>query len=197
MAFVAEGTSFPLVHVPSVVMFLATAYLVEAGRISLVTAIVVGTLGSATGGFITYRLGVAMSGRPEGSGPGLPLREIPPGVTRKRGRFWTSPDRLARVTGLIARYGTLLALAARWLGVLRPAALLGTGLARLNPWKVAGGLILSSLLYCGFYQMVAVGVADLSAPLLDQVKIETALLAVLGLGLAWAAVLYLLRKLRA
>lgn len=111
-------------------------------------------------------------------------------------RFWTRPERVERVQALAARYGALLALAARWLGVLRPAALLGTGLAKVSPWKVLPALLVGSLLYCTVYQVAAQGLEALSLRLLGQVSLEWLLLSAVGLALAWGAGLYLLRRAR-
>ena len=180
-AFVAEGTSFPLLHVPAIVMFLVSAYVVAAGKISLVTVIIVAALGSATGGFITYLLGTRLT-TPEGKARPL--------------KFFTKPERLAQVQGFIARHGALFALTARWLGVLRPAALLGTGMAKVNPWKVVPALLVGSLVYCAVYQLVAEGLGAVSLRLLGEVSLKWILLSALGLALAWAGGLFLLRRIR-
>lgn len=207
VGFTAEGTSFPLLHVPAMVMFLATAYLVAAGRISLVAAILVATAGSVAGGFITYRLGMRMAARNGRGGAGQAGSGEPadpgggPTVTGADAatpgrRFWTSPERVKRVHDLVNRYGAFLALAARWLGVFRPAALLGTGMAGVNPYKVVLALTLGSLVYCAFYQLVAMGLETLSLRLLGQVNLEIILASALGLALAWLGGFYLLRRVR-
>lgn len=195
-AFIAEGTSFPLIHIPSAVMFLASAYLAFSHRISLTAAILVASLGSAVGGYITYWLGTRMApadGLDQG-GPGgaLKSRAARGGLAA----FWVSPARLERVQQFVGRYGALIALAARWLGILRPAALLGTGLARVKPWKVMPALFLGSLLYCAFYQLLAEGLAAVSLRLLARVELQWLLIPVVGLGLAWLAGLYLIRRAR-
>jgi membrane protein DedA with SNARE-associated domain len=198
VAFIAEGTSFPLVHVPSLVMFLASAYLISAGRISLTAAILVAAVGSTIGGFITYRIGRRMSSGAEeaardgssGTAAGKPARAA------RDPSFWTKPDRLRRVQRLVNRYGALFALTARWLGVLRPAALLGTGMARISPWKVVPALFVGSLVYCAFYQFVAGGLETVSLRLLGQVDLPWILLSALGLALVWAAGLLLLKRIR-
>jgi membrane protein DedA with SNARE-associated domain len=201
-AFVAEGTSFPLVHVPSMIMFLASAYLVSAGRISLLAAVVVAAIGSTVGGFITYLLGSRMSSDPGETAPGSASGELAEPATPRhphpaRGlRRWVSPDRLRRVHRLVNRYGALFALTARWLGVLRPAALLGTGLARVSPWKVVPALFAGSIVYCVVYQFVALGLEAVSLRLLGRVSLEWILLSALGLALVWSAGLLLFRKAR-
>lgn len=181
-------------------MFLASAYLIAAGKISIVAAILIATAGSTIGGYITYLLGSRMapsdgaaradsddaaSGLPAGK-QGLPLL----------GRFWTSPARLERVQKFVGRYGALFALTARWLGVFRPAALLGTGMARVKPWKVLPALFVGSLVYCTFYQLLAEGVATVSLRLLGQVDAVWLLIPALGLTLAWLAGVFLLRRIR-
>ncbi len=208
-------------HIPSIVMFLASAYLASVGKISLVTAILFSTLGSTIGGYITYWLGSRMStpglaapggaagdGDGEAAGDGSGDQGAAGGTTGKvapvagrqrarRGhRFWTDPVRMARVNRLILRYGAFFALAARWLGVLRPAALLGTGMARVKPWKVLPALFVGSLVYCTFYQLVAEGLATASLHLLGQVDLEWVLVPAIGLALAWLAGVYLLRRIR-
>lgn len=194
IAFVAEGTSFPLIHIPAMVMFLTSAYLVTLGKISLVAAILVAAAGSTAGGFVTYLLGGVMSSR--NGKAGETAGEAAVGPERSLRGFLTSPERLASVHRLAARYGALLALAARWLGILRPAALLGTGMARVSPWKVLPALFVGSLTYCTVYQLVAEGLEAISLRLLGQVDLELVLLSALGLALAWAGSLYLLRRCR-
>lgn len=207
VGFTAEGTSFPLLHVPAMVMFLATAYLVAAGRISLVAAILVATAGSVTGGFITYRLGLRMAARNGRGGAGRAKRGeaadgnggsavTGAGAAAPGHRFWTAPERVERVRDLVTRYGAFLALAARWLGVFRPAALLGTGMAGVNPYKVVLALTLGSLVYCTFYQLAAMGLEALSLRLLGQVNLEIILASAIGLALAWLGGFYLLRRVR-
>jgi len=179
-------------------MFLASAYLVSAGRISLTAAILVATVGSTLGGFITYRFGSRMSSGAEDAAPdessaraaGKPVRAA------KDPSFWTKPDRLRRVQRLVDRYGALFALTARWLGVLRPAALLATGMARISPWKVVPALFVGSLVYCAFYQLAAGGLETVSLRLLGRVDLPWLLLSALGLALVWAAGLLLLKRMR-
>jgi len=188
LAFTAEGTSFPLVHIPSAVMFLASAHLIALGRISLETTVLVSAVGSAFGGFITYWVGTRMSvSGIDGAPTGLAGKALGP---------WASPQRVARVRRWVTRYGALLALAARWLGVLRPPALLGTGMARVRAYKVAPALLLGSLVYCGVYQYLALEVRVFTFRLLRQIDPAFILASAVGLALAWVAAVYILRRVR-
>ncbi len=191
VAFVAEGTSFPLIHVPAAVMFLASAYLVSAGKISLLAAILVATAGSTAGGYITYLLGGRMAGPDQSGAPGTAPVRLPGFLGH-----WAAPERLEKVQRFAARYGAFLALAARWLGILRPAALLGTGMARIRPWKVVPALFIGSLAYCTFYQLLAEGVAGVSLRLLGRIDVEWLIVPILGLALTWLAGVYILRRIR-
>ncbi len=199
-------------------LFLASAYLISAGKISMAAAILIATAGSTIGGYITYLLGSSLApsagaarvgGGPRPVGPaeseaaarddgdasasGLPTGKRRPPLL---GRFWTDPVRLGRVRKLVGRYGALLALLARWMGVLRPAALLGTGMARVKPWKVLPALFVGSLVYCAVYQLLAEAVAAVSLRLLGQVDAGWLLVPAVGLALAWLAGMLLLRRVR-
>lgn len=211
VAFIAEGTSFPLIHLPSAVMFMASAYLASAGKISIEAAIVVATLGSTIGGFITYLIGSRLAATQTTDAPagaadaaGLPgaadAAGLPGAARRPRrsrlARYLASPKRMAQVQKFVGRYGAFIALAARWLGVLRPAALLGTGMARVKPYKVIPGLLVGSLVYCIVYQLLAEGVASLSLRALSRIDVEWLLIPAIGLALAWLGGVFLLRRLR-
>jgi membrane protein DedA with SNARE-associated domain len=194
VAFVAEGTSFPLVHIPSIVMFLVSAYLVAAGNVSLAAVILVATAGSTVGGFITYWLAGRMA--PRSTEPAPATAAGATSVGEHHVNFWTKPDRLARVRSFALRYGALLALASRWLGVLRPAALLGTGMAHVKPWKVLPALFVGSLTYCTAYQLGAQALQAVSIRLLREVETEWVLFYVVLLALVWAGGIYVIRKVR-
>lgn len=192
-AFTLEGTSFPLVAIPSAVMFLASAELIAAGRVSFVGAVMVSTLGSALGALITYWLGTRMAGPQVSATAGDPVTAQ---LAERARRHWAHPERTARVRRWVARYGALLALASRWLGVLRPTVLLGTGVARVSLWKVIPAFLAGSYLYCAVYQFLAVELRALSFKLLRELDPPEVLLTVVALALAWLAGILLFRRVR-
>lgn len=192
-AFIAEGTSFPLIAIPSAVMFLASAELIAAGKVSYLAAVLVATVGSAMGGFLTYWLGTRLSRR---SPAGSPDSGLTGSLTERARRHWGDPARTARVMRWVGRYGALLALVSRWLGVLRPPALLGTGLARVSVWKVVPALLAGSFLYCAVYQALAVELRTFSFRLLRSLEPHEVALTVGGLALAWLAAIIVFRRVR-
>jgi len=199
ICFVAEGTSFPLVHIPAIVMFLASAHLVASGQVSLAVVILVSAAGATLGAFLTHLVGVRMAlnaSDPKAASSDRKAAvagEAPAPGSRLLG---VSPEQVDRVWAWLERYGALVAAAARWLGVLRPPILLGTGIARMSPWKVLPALAVGALSYCAFYQLVALEIRAVSFALLRSLEPEVVLLTVAGLAVAWAAAIFLLRRVR-
>jgi len=189
LGFVAEGTSLPFIHIPPLAMFLASAVLISPGKLSLLTTVLIATAGSTLGGLIAYRIGVKIAGHAQ-AGP------VTTAILREERTWAREPHRLTMVQRWVERYGALLALASRWLGVLRPPALLATGMSRVNPYKVTLALALGSLSYCTFYQLLALQFQAVSLRLLRNTELELVLVSALILGLAWGASIYLLRRAR-
>ncbi len=186
--FVAEGTALPFVHIPTVVMFLASAVLISTGKLSLAGAILVASAGSTVGALITYWIGrgLAPDRRARRRRVSTPLAQ----------QAWAPPSKVSVVRKWVDRHGALLALAARWLGILRPPALLATGMARISPWKVGPALFLGSLSYCTLCQLLVLEFQSLSLRYLRRADLEMVLASALALALAWAGGIYLLRRAR-
>lgn len=192
LAFMAEGTGIPFVHLPAGVLFLAVGYLVAVGRVSLVWAVAAATLGSTVGAYITYRVGARLrrgsAGEERGREP-PELRETAI-VARLLGRR----KQLSRLESFVGRHGAWVALAARWLGLVRPAALLAMGATGLHPVEVLPGLMVGSLAYCGFYQLLAAKVGGLALAHLSGTDSVWMAVSFAGLALVWAGGILLYRK---
>jgi len=208
IGFTTEGTSFPLIHIPAIVMFLASAHLIAVGHVPLTAVILVSAAGATLGALITHLVGVRMSRA--GGSPAAAPRDTgeaarlgggtggPPGDAAAPNRRFLgiSPRQVDRVWGWLERYGALLAMAARWLGVLRPPILLGTGMAGISIWKVIPALALGALSYCAFYQFVALEMWNLSSTVLTHLGPETIILSAFGLTGVWGVTVYFLRRVK-
>ena len=189
LGFVAEGTSLPFFQIPTLAMFLASSVLISTGKLALLPAILIATTGSTLGAFIAYQIGAKIAGH---GSPGRVTRAI----IRDEPSWIRRPRLMPRVGKWVERYGALLALAARWLGVLRPPVLLATGMSRMNPVKVALAFFVGSLSYCTFFQLLALQFQAASLRVVRNADLELVLVAVLVLGLAWGAGIFILRQVR-
>ncbi|MCL6580674.1 MAG: VTT domain-containing protein [Firmicutes bacterium] len=192
LAFLAEGTGIPFVHLPAVVLFLAVGYLVAVGRVSLVWAVAAAALGSTVGAYITYRVGARLKLGSAGQDGGPEPPDL--GGTAVAAHLLARREQLSRLESFVGRHGAWVALAARWLGLLRPAALLAMGAAGLRPVEVLPGLLIGSLAYCGLYQLLAAKVGRFALAYLSGTDPVWLAVSFAGLALVWAGGILLFRK---
>ncbi|MDI6823399.1 MAG: VTT domain-containing protein [Bacillota bacterium] len=136
VGFALEGTSLP---VPAELICLVSGHNIALGLNSFWGSVLAATAGNAAGGLLAYGAGfLAGESLRAGSRPGRLL-----GVNRVA---------LERAEGWFHRHGALTTFAARWVGFIRPAALLGAGAMRmpLGTYAVVGSL--GSFTYCLVWQ---------------------------------------------
>ncbi|MEW6546514.1 MAG: DedA family protein [Bacillota bacterium] len=136
VGFALEGTSLP---VPAELLCLVSGHYLSLGRMSFWGSVLVATAGNSAGGLLAYAAGYrAGEGLRRGSRLGRLL-----GVNR---------EAMERAENWFRRYGAITTFCARWLGFIRPAALLGAGAMRLplGAYTFVGSL--GSFTYCLVWQ---------------------------------------------
>lgn len=139
-AYALEGASLP---VPAELVSLATGPDLVAGRLSWWGTVLAGALGQTCGALAAYAAGRAWARR--GGGPD---GAVQPALQERAER--------------VRRWGPWLVFAARWLGFLRPLALLGAGAVGVPRAAFAAASLLAGVLYCGLWQLVAWRAAGLA-----------------------------------
>lgn len=136
VGFALEGTSLP---VPAELICLVSGHYIALGINSFWGAVLAAASGNATGALLAYGAGyLAADSLRAGSRLGRLL-----GVNQLA---------LERAQGWFRRYGMITTFSARWVGFIRPTALLGAGAMRmpLGSYALAGGL--GSFTYCLLWQ---------------------------------------------
>lgn len=136
VGFALEGTSLP---VPAELICVVSGHYIALGLCSFWGSVLAAATGNVAGGLLAYGAGyLAGDELRAGSRVGRLL-----GVNRAA---------MERAEGWFHRYGALTTFSARWVGFIRPAALLGAGVMRVPivTYVLAGAL--GSLTYCVLWQ---------------------------------------------
>lgn len=136
VGFALEGTSLP---VPAELICLVSGHYITLGLNSFWGAVLAAASGNATGALLAYGAGRLAGKR---------LRE----GSRLGRLLGVNALALERAEAWFRRYGVFTTFAARWVGFIRPAALLGAGAMRLplGSYALVGGL--GSFTYCLLWQ---------------------------------------------
>jgi membrane protein DedA with SNARE-associated domain len=123
-----EGTGMP--GVPFEPIFLGTGYLIAAGHLGYVPAVLAGAGGNLAGNLIGYLVG-ALAGRY--------LKG------ERAARLGLTPERLGRVQRWFRLYGGRTVFIGRWFGPIRTPAILAAGFTHMDPavygaWSALGAV---------------------------------------------------------
>jgi membrane protein DedA with SNARE-associated domain len=136
VGFALEGTSLP---VPAELICLVSGHYIALGLNSFWGSVLAATAGNTAGGLLAYGAGYLA---------GESLRR----GSRLARLLGVNHLALKRAEGWFQRYGVLTTFSARWVGFIRPAALLGAGAMRMPVGSYALVGSVGSFTYCLFWQ---------------------------------------------
>lgn len=112
--FIIEGTGLPL---PIQLLFVAAAYLIGSGKMSLISVVVIAATGNLLGNIIAYYLGFY------GRKP----------IIDKLSRFLHIRfEDIKKIEKWFCKYGSLTNMVSRWIGITRTPAIWASGLFSIN-----------------------------------------------------------------
>jgi len=149
--YALEGTSLP---VPAELLSLGSGHYISLGLVSFWGSVVAAAAGNVTGSLVAYAAGW-LTGR--SIRRGSPLARLL-GVNRAA---------LERAEPWLRRFGGLTTFAARWIGFIRPAALMGAGAMRVRLPAFLFFGALGSFTYCLLWQYLGWRFAPLARHLLS------------------------------
>ncbi len=133
-----EGTGMPG---PVELLFLAAAYFVQAHKMSLVYSIVVATIGNLSGNIMAYSAGY-YGGRPI--------------MDRLNRYLHVKQEDLDKVEVWFNKYGGLVNMVSRWIGITRTPAIWAAGIMRMNVISYAFFSLIGDAAWATFWMLVCV-----------------------------------------